>query len=121
MREVCGTLSGALFVVAQLYGGEDPSTDEEKREGKARVYAVVQDIASSFRAEHGTINCRELLGIREAETDPLRPSERTSEYYRKRPCGDICAETASILERYIASHQPVRHPANGADRQTEIL
>ena len=57
MREVCGTLSGALFVVAQLYGGEDPSTDEEKRDGKARVYAVVQDIASSFRAEHGTIIC----------------------------------------------------------------
>ena len=74
-------------------GGEDPSTDEEKRAAKREVYAVVQDIASSFRAEHGTIICRELLGLREAETDPLRPSERTSEYYRKRPCGDICAET----------------------------
>ena len=101
LREVCGTFSGMLFVVGQLYGGCEPGSAPDG--SKARVYSIVQELAERFRARRGTLICRELLGLgRGAETDPSRPSERTAEYYKKRPCAEICAESASLLEAYLS-------------------
>jgi C_GCAxxG_C_C family probable redox protein len=97
MREVCGTFSGAMFVVGQLWGDAEP-----KSENKARVYEIVQELAGQFKDEHGSIICREILGlIKGTETDPSHPSERNAEFYKKRPCARVCSETASLLERYI--------------------
>ncbi len=97
LREVCGTFSGVLFVIGQLYGDSEPNSPN-----KARVYMKVQAIADRFRAEHGSLICREILGFaKDHETDPAHPSERTEEFYRKRPCARVCAVTASILEAYL--------------------
>ena len=100
LREVCGTFSGMLFVVGAIYGDDLPKSPE-----KAKVYTIVQELAERFRAEYGTIVCRELLGAAGKDTNPACPSERTAEYYQKRPCADICAAAASILETYLNEHK----------------
>ncbi|MBQ8551852.1 MAG: C_GCAxxG_C_C family protein [Clostridia bacterium] len=98
LREVCGTFSGMVLVVGQLYGDNIP-----KSPNKAQVYSIVQKLAERFKAEYGTIICHELLGELEArDTDPLKPSERTDGYYQKRPCAGVCAAAASILENYLS-------------------
>lgn len=100
MREVCGTFSGALFVIGQLYGDTDPKSDN-----KAKVYTIVQELAAEFRAAHGSLICREILGfMKNQETDPAHPSERNEEFYKKRPCAHVCAATASLLEAYLKTH-----------------
>lgn len=100
LREVCGTFSGIVLVVGQLYGDNIP-----KSPNKAKVYSIVQELAARFKAEYGTIICRELLGeLAARDTDPSKPSERTDEYYKKRPCASVCAAAASILETYLAEH-----------------
>lgn len=100
MREVCGTFSGMLFAVGQIYGDTDPKSDN-----KAKVYSIVQELAEQFKNEHGSIICREILGFQKGrETDPAHPSERNSEFYAKRPCAEVCAEAASLLEKYLAEH-----------------
>ncbi len=97
LREVCGTFSGALFVIGQLYGGSQP-----KSPTKALVYSYTQELAARLRELRGTIICRELLGFAQGhETDPAHPSERNAEFYRKRPCPEIAAETASLLEELL--------------------
>ncbi len=44
--------------------------------------------------------CRELLGLEGKDTSPT-PSERTKEYYEKRPCPDMAKLAGDILEEYI--------------------
>lgn len=90
LREVCGAVSG-MFMAAGLAKGY---TGKKVPEEKAEHYARIQRMAEEFRKENGSIICRELLGLAQGET-PM-PQERTTEYYKKRPCGEICGCAAEI-------------------------
>ena len=96
LREVCGSVSGMFFVLSKLYGYGDPKDGE----GKMDLYARVQELAARFRERNGSIVCRELLGLSEKISAPV-PEERTPEYYKKRPCPDIIADAADVLEEYL--------------------
>lgn len=93
MREVCGAISGVTFVLSALYG-DRPKND---------VYKMVQDVANSFKAQNGSVVCRELLGL--AEKAPLSPiaEPRTEKYYKKRPCAALVETAADLLENYLKS------------------
>ena len=97
MREVCGAVSGMLMVAGVLYGYAEP----EEGEIKKAHYTLVQELAAKFRAEAGSIICREIL--KNPPSDP-NPSPRTAEYYRQRPCARMVALAAAILDAYIAEH-----------------
>ncbi len=116
MREVCGTVSSALMVLGILYGYD--ATAPTAKEDKPAHYARVQEFSARFRAKADSIICRELLEnhvkrlqeqhiaaedeqIKAMLSDSSVPTERTEEYYRKRPCADVAAMAARILEEYI--------------------
>ena len=92
MREVCGTVSGAAMVLGALYGGED-SRDKPTAYGKVRAFA------DAFRAQYGSIVCRELLGLQGASAPT--PAPRTNEYYKKRPCKELVELSAGLLGEFI--------------------
>ena len=98
MREVCGAVSGMLMVLGQLYGYTDPGEEDCR---KAAHYALVQELAEKFRAEAGSILCRELLD--NPPSDP-NPTPRTEEFYQTRPCARMVMIAAKILDDYIAEH-----------------
>lgn len=95
-REVCGTVSGMVFVISNLYGYDDPKATNEK----ASLYSDVQEVCNRFKAQNGSIICSELLGINHGAQSPI-PEKRTGEYYKKRPCADLCKIAADIVEKYI--------------------
>ena len=97
MREVCGAVSGMAMVAGLLYGYDGPETGEPKR----AHYARIQEMAGKFRAETGSIICREIL--KNPPTDP-NPSPRTAEYYAKRPCARMVYTAAKVLDEYMAEH-----------------
>lgn len=96
MREVCGAVSG-MFMVAGLMNGYSSPSDNEK---KKAVYAMIQELAAQFKSENGSIICRELLGLKAPEGTHV-PEKRTDEYYKKRPCGELCYIAADILDKYL--------------------
>lgn len=96
LREVCGTVSGMFFVLGYFYGYSNPGDYE----GKKELYARVQELARRFREANGSIICRELLGLSGKEYSPV-PEQRTTEYYKKRPCPELAACAAKILEEYM--------------------
>lgn len=98
LREVCGTVSG----MAVLAGLISPYTDPADRTSKKAVYSLIQDFAEKFRTENGHIVCRDLLGLPVKKETP-EPSERTPEYYRKRPCAELVMCAAKIVGEYLAS------------------
>ncbi len=96
LREVCGSVSGMFMVVGLLYGYDGPETGQVK----ADHYARIQELAHRFEEKHGTIVCREMLGLSVRHDVPV-PEARTAEYYKKRPCAEIIGDAAEILEQYI--------------------
>ncbi|MBQ2577484.1 MAG: C_GCAxxG_C_C family protein [Lachnospiraceae bacterium] len=96
LREVCGSVSGMFMVAGFLYGYAGPETGQVK----ADHYARIQELARRFEEKHGTIVCREMLGLTVRHDVPT-PEARTQEYYKKRPCGEIIGDAAEILEQYI--------------------
>jgi C_GCAxxG_C_C family probable redox protein len=95
LREVCGAVSGMAVLAGLKHGAETPDA-----EAKRATYEAVQRMAGLFRERHGSIVCRELLGLERAENDP-RPSARTAAYYKKRPCAELVADAASIVEKVL--------------------
>lgn len=96
LREVCGSVSGMFMVIGLMYGYSTP----EKGDVKAEHYSRIQELASRFEKEHGSIVCRELLGL-SVKHDTPTPDARTKEYYAKRPCPEIIGSAAQILEQYL--------------------
>ena len=82
MRETCGTASG-MFMLAGL----EIASEQPDQEVKAENYKAVQELAARFKAQTGSLVCRELLRgyVKNISTEPT-PDARTDEYYRKRPC-----------------------------------
>ena len=89
LREVCGAVTGATLVLGMKYGPD-----------KTVVYEKVQAFAAEFKAEMGSIVCRELLSGSGA-TSGGAPEARTPEYYRKRPCSEIVRFAADTVAKYL--------------------
>ncbi len=92
LREVCGAVSGMSIIAGLMI----PSLDTSDKSAKTANYKLVQKMAESFRAENGSIVCRELLGLDHKKDEPT-PSDRTAEYYKKRPCAELVAMAARIV------------------------
>ena len=97
MREVCGTVTGMFMVLGLAVGNADAKDAENKK----NVYKSVQELAEEFKADNGSIICRELLGFQKSRPETYVPSERTTEYYKKRPCPELCRYAADLLEDFF--------------------
>lgn len=104
MREVCGSVSGMVMLAGLMAPAADPSVKVDR----TRNYALVQEMAGKFREINGSIVCKELLGLvpmgssQSAPKESPEPSDRTAEYYRKRPCEELVGISARIVGEKIA-------------------
>jgi len=101
LREVCGSVSGMFLIAGLIYGYDGPETGKIK----ADHYSRIQELAGRFEKKHGTIICREMLGLNIRHDSPV-PEARAEEYYKKRPCAEIIGDAAEILEQYIRENEP---------------
>lgn len=105
MREVCGAFCGVVTVLSMVYA--DPTDPKDK----SRMYALVQQAAEQYRARNGgSIICRELLAkAGAAPAGGTAAEERTADYYKKRPCPELCRLCADLCAEFIAAHPEGRH------------
>ncbi len=123
MREVCGTFSGMMAALGMYMGSADGT-----KESKDRIYQAGQELARRFREANGSIICRELLGLvpkgesdrafeeKRAvrhEADAPVSEERTAEYYKKRPCPDLCAFAARTFFEWLSEQEAGKVQASG--------
>ena len=99
MREVCGSVSGMTLLAGLMKPASDPSV----KDWRTANYALVQKMAGEFRDMNGSIVCKELLGLvpmgsgTPAPKESPEPSDRTPEYYKKRPCEELVGIAARIV------------------------
>jgi C_GCAxxG_C_C family probable redox protein len=96
LREVCGAVSGMFMVAGMFWGYTEPDDNRAKTEH----YRRIQKLANQFKEIHGSIICRDLLGLAVKQDNPI-PESRTAGYYRKRPCVQLVGDAAGILEEMI--------------------
>lgn len=94
LRETCGAVSAMVFAAGALTG-RYPPTDKT---AKKALYDTVKQMTHSFAERHGTIRCADLLRSAACAAAP-DPSERSAEYYAKRPCARFVATAADIIAR----------------------
>ena len=94
LREVCGAVSGMFMTAGVLYGYDSPTDMEAKK----AHYAFIREATEKFKAENGSIICRDILGDPEHGGDP---EPRTESYYKKRPCAEYVGMCAKIVEDII--------------------
>ena len=96
MREVCGAVTGAFMVLGIAKGYSDPEAGPEKK----AHYETVREFADRFKAENGSIICRELLEGVNVQAGGA-PEERSQAYYKKRPCAELVYQAAKILDSML--------------------
>lgn len=96
LREVCGAVSGMFMVAGMMDGYTDPNDNR----AKTHHYRRIQKLAHQFKEIHGSIICRDLLGLTVKSDKPI-PELRTADYYKKRPCVQLVGDAARILEEMI--------------------
>lgn len=103
MREVCGSVSGMVMLAGLIR----PATDPTVKDWRTANYALVQEMAGEFKGINGSIVCKELLGLvpmgsnEMAPKESPEPSDRTPEYYKKRPCEELVGISARIVGEKI--------------------
>ena len=91
-RLTCGAVSGMAMVLGALISdGQD----------KAAAYVMIKNACDDFKAETGSIICAEMLSGEILKDKSTVPEARTPEYYKKRPCADLCYLAAEIAEKYV--------------------
>lgn len=100
MRMMCGAVS-AMVILAGLDCGQTQGAD---RDGKSACYRVVQQLVNRSKEQNGSVICAELLGLDgyERAHSSYVASERTAEYYRRRPCVAKVESAARIYAEYLA-------------------
>lgn len=101
MRKTCGAACG-MFILA---GMECGSATTDDREGKSDNYKVVQQLAETFKQHFGSLECAELLKIKKDAPLSYEASERTAEYYAKRPCVSQVVGAAKFFADYLETKQ----------------
>ncbi len=92
LRLVCGAVSGMTMVLSKILSdGKDRSS----------IYPVIQEACRLFKEQTGSLICAEMLdGVVVNDGSPV-PEDRTKEYYKKRPCAELCQLAGEIAQKII--------------------
>ena len=92
LGEVCGAVTGAMIVIGLKYG----HTEAKDKETKAKTYDRARDLGERFRALHGSLLCRELLGCDLGTAEGMETARQKG--YFTELCPRFVREAAEILE-----------------------
>jgi len=93
--ETCGVVTGGILALGLCHCGR-PADDPE---AKLAAYPAVQEFLARFRALHGAITCRELLGA-DLGT-PAGRQKSDDEGLVRRRCPAFVRDAARILEELL--------------------
>ena len=99
LRDVCGTFTGACMALGMIEGYDQPGSNEIKKE----LFAKIREFAGRFTDDNGSYICRELKGI-DPPKENVGSSAQEKSPRRKRPCPELCAYSAQLLETLLLEH-----------------
>jgi len=96
MAGTCGAVTGAYMVIGLLHG----MTKADDQQQKERSYEVVRRFAEMFRRRHGSLECRELMGVDVSRPEGLAAARQRNIF--RTVCPGYVRGAAEILEEILA-------------------
>ena len=97
MAETCGAVTGGLMVLGLALCDENC----QAAEGRKRVYEAVASFSNEFRARHGSLLCRELLGCDTSTPDGAARAKEQGLFKSK--CPGLVRSAAEMVEARLPS------------------
>lgn len=92
---MCGALTGAVLVLGLAGCGQAGNELELRRQS----YGGVQEILKQFLEMHGSLECRELLGVDISTQEGLQKAKEAGLFGTR--CAGLVRDAAHILERLL--------------------
>ena len=93
--ESCGVVTGAIMVIGLKHGG----TLADGQESLDKTYGLIERFLESFKARHGSILCRELLGCDISTPEGLQAARDKGLFFDV--CPKYVRDSAEILEEIL--------------------
>jgi C_GCAxxG_C_C family probable redox protein len=90
--QICGAVSGALMVIGLKHG----RIKAEDQESKEKTYELTKEFMAQFKAQNGSIICRELLGYDISTPEGMEASEEKKLF--DTICPEFVQSAAKIIE-----------------------
>ncbi|HEC42849.1 MAG TPA: C_GCAxxG_C_C family protein [Bacteroides sp.] len=95
MQKTCGAVAGAYMVIGAKYGRVNP--DDEKARDK--TYGLIEEFNRRFIELHGSLDCRELMGVDLKTKEGAEEAEQGA-YFEKK-CGSYVDDAEKILDELL--------------------
>jgi len=95
MGLTCGAVTGAMLAIGLKHGRTRP----EDEEAKERTYRLVHDLLRQFQARHGSIVCRELIGVDLSTPEGHRLGAERGVFDNL--CPRFVSDAVEVLERIL--------------------
>lgn len=93
--QMCGAVNGALMVIGLAHG----ATAADDAASKEKTYAVTRVFWSRFMERHGSLECRELLGVDIGSPDGREAALRLGLF--KSRCPSFVRDAAEMVEQVL--------------------
>ncbi|HSD84879.1 MAG TPA: C-GCAxxG-C-C family protein, partial [Anaerolineae bacterium] len=93
--EVCGAVTGAIMAIGLKTGPIEATATATKE----NTYALTQQLIEQFKARHGTVLCRELLGCDLNRPEGLQHARETQLFTKR--CPQFVQDAAEIASTLI--------------------
>lgn len=97
--DTCGAVTGALMAIGLAHGKATRGDDAAKE----RTYSLTREFWERFRARHGSLLCKELIGVDIGTPEGARAALESGVFREKCPALVRCA--AEILEDLLRRGQ----------------
>ena len=94
-QKTCGAVTGAYMVIGAKYGRVNPD-DETARD---KTYSLIEEFNRKFIELHGSLDCRELLGVDLKTAEGAEEAEQGA-YFEKK-CGLYVEDAEKILDELL--------------------
>jgi C_GCAxxG_C_C family probable redox protein len=95
MQQTCGAVTGAFMIISFMRGKYDVNDTEAKE----ITNKLIQDFSAKFVAQHGTINCKELIKY-DLNTEEGRQQAKEANVFNAE-CSKFVQLAVEILEELL--------------------
>lgn len=95
--QTCGAVNGALMVLGLAHATPEPGNGA----GRQNTYAATRTLLGRFRDQHGSINCRELLGVDIGTSEGRERAMREGLFTTR--CPEFVRHAASIAAELVGA------------------
>jgi C_GCAxxG_C_C family probable redox protein len=95
MQQTCGAVTGAFMIISFLRGKYDVNDTKAKE----ITNKLIQDFSAKFVAQHGTINCKELIQY-DLSTEEGRKQAKEADVFNSE-CSKFVKLAVEILEELL--------------------